>query len=239
MRAQSEERAVVSWEIFERAASRYESWYTTSAGQRADQAERALLETLLAAFPAAESVLEVGCGTGHFIAWLATKGLSVFGLDRSPAMLTECHHGFPQLPVLLSDAHHLPIKDGAFDLVVFVTTIEFLDDPERALREAVRVARQGVIVVALNRWSLGGLSRRWGAQARGTLLAQAHDLSVMSLRHLLHSAGKERVRHTHWTSTLFPNGVWWCRGPLPLGDVLGMAIVLHSSALPERAVRRG
>jgi ubiquinone/menaquinone biosynthesis C-methylase UbiE len=64
----------VAWEIFETAASRYEAWYTTPRGQRTDQAERALLEWLLGQFPNARSILEVGCGTGHFTTWLASDG---------------------------------------------------------------------------------------------------------------------------------------------------------------------
>lgn len=219
----------MSWEIFETAASRYESWYTTPSGQRADQAERALLDSFFTAFPSATSVLEVGCGTGHFSDWLASKGLTVFGLDRSPAMLNECRHRFPQLPVMLTDAHQLPIKDSAVDLVVFVTTVEFLGDPLRALREAVRVARQGVIVVALNRWSLGGFSRRWGTQARGTLLAQARDVSLWSLRSLATQAAGHRFQKAQWLSTLFPSVLWPRQGHIPLGDVIGVATTLAAA----------
>ncbi len=79
----------MSWEIFERAASSYEDWYSAPRGQRADWAEQALLEWLVAEFPGARHVLEVGCGTGHFTGWLADKGLKVVGLDRAPAMLEQ------------------------------------------------------------------------------------------------------------------------------------------------------
>jgi pyruvate,water dikinase len=54
-----------------------------------DQAERAPLTWLLRGFPTARNVLEVGCGTGHFAAWLASQGWRVVGLDRAPAMLAE------------------------------------------------------------------------------------------------------------------------------------------------------
>jgi ubiquinone/menaquinone biosynthesis C-methylase UbiE len=153
------------WEIFEQAASRYEAWYRTRRGRRAARAEGALLEWLLAFFTPTYRVLDIGCGTGHFAAELAAKGLLVVGLDRSTAMLEEMHSRFPHIPIILGDAHRLPIKAAAVDLVVFITTLEFLEAPAMALAEAVRVARQGLVVVALNRWSLGGLSRRWGSQA--------------------------------------------------------------------------
>lgn len=65
------------WEIFERAASQYEGWYDTAPGQRADQAERALLAWLVGFFPTACSVLEVGCGTGYEFATLIEDLLDV------------------------------------------------------------------------------------------------------------------------------------------------------------------
>jgi ubiquinone/menaquinone biosynthesis C-methylase UbiE len=217
----------VAWDIFERAASRYEGWYVTPRGQRTDQAEQALLEWLLTAFPTARSVLEVGCGTGHFAGWLTEKGLKVVGLDRAPAMLAELHRRVPELPVILGDAHRLPVREGAVDVTVFVTTLEFLPDPTAALREAVRIACQGVVLVILNRWSQGGFSRRWGPQARQSLLSQARDYSLVSLRALVKQAAGKRLREIRWTSTLFPAGLWKVQAQIPLGDVIGMAAILN------------
>jgi ubiquinone/menaquinone biosynthesis C-methylase UbiE len=178
------------WAIFEQAASQYEVWYATPPGRRADQAERALLQWLLEGLPGAHHVLEVGCGTGHFTAWLATQGVQALGLERTPAMLAEMARRFPHIPAVLGDAHQLPFRAGAVDVMVFVTALEFLEEPERALAETVRVARQGVVVLALNRWSLGGLSRRWGAQAKRPLLGQARDYASRELRTMVrHAAG--------------------------------------------------
>jgi len=228
------------WEIFEAAAHRYESWYATPRGQRADHAERALLNNLFGLFPSARSVLEVGCGTGHFSEWLAQKGLTVFGLDRSPAMLADMHARVPTFPVILGDAHYLPVKSGAVDIVAFVTTLEFLEDPTAGLAEAVRVARQGVIMLVLNRWSLGGFSRRWGPQASQSLLSQAHDYSLWSLRALVQDVTGARLRQVQWASTLFPAVLWTVQGRVPLGEVIGMAAVLTSPTgdAPTNADRR-
>lgn len=215
----------MSWRRFEAAAARYDAWYDTPRGRRVERAERALLGELLAAFPGARSLLEVGCGTGRFAAWLA-PGLRVLGIDRSPAMLAELRTRHPELAAVLGDAHRLPLPDASRDLVVFVTTLEFLEDPLAALREAVRVARRGLILLVLNRWSVGGLSRRAGAQARSGLRGQARDLSLRSLRALATEAAGDRLVALPWASTLFPDGLWAARGRLPLGDVLGMAVVM-------------
>jgi ubiquinone/menaquinone biosynthesis C-methylase UbiE len=217
-----------SWEAFEDAAPTYEAWYASPRGQRVEAAERALLEWLLAPFPGEARVLEVGCGTGAFTGWLATRGAGVVGLDRAPAMLVALRRRHPRLPVVLADAHQLPFRGGAFDVAAFVATLEFLERPGEALTEAVRVARQGLVLVVLNRWSLGGLSRRWGPQARRPLFGTAHDYAVPALVKLLRQAARERLERLRWTSALFPDGLWHVRAPVPLGDVLGVVSVLRS-----------
>jgi SAM-dependent methyltransferase len=216
----------VPWKIFEPEAPRYEAWYATRRGRRADRAERALLDWLLGQFPGGRSVLDVGCGSGHFSDWLARRGLTVVGLDRTPTLLAEMQKRYPRVPVVLGDAHRLPFRKGAVDLALFVTTLEFLEDPQAALFQGVNVARQGVIVVALNRWSLGGLSRRCGREARHAILGQARDFPLASLVSMVKKAAAERWRDTRWASTLFPDGFWNVRTPIPLGDVIGMAVLL-------------
>lgn len=183
-----------AWQLFERAPAGYEAWYSTPRGRRADGAEQALLDRLLTPFAAARSALEVGCGTGHFARWLANRLPRVVGLDRAPTMLAEARRRDPGLLLVQGDAHRLPIGSRAVDLSVFVTTLEFVEEPMQALAEAIRVARQGVLVVALNRWSAGGFSRRWGRDARGALLSRAHDFTLASLRELASSSGRGAAR---------------------------------------------
>jgi SAM-dependent methyltransferase len=216
----------VSWRIFERAAGGYEAWYATGHGRRVDEAERALLAWLLAPFADARSVLDVGCGTGHFAAWLRSRALAVIGLDRSPAMVAELRRRHSAIPVIVGDAGGLPVRSGAVDVALLVTTLEFVERPEAALSEAVRVARQGLVVVALNRWSLGGLSRRVGPQARRPILGAARDVSLFALRRMARAAAGDRLRSLHWASSLFPDGLRAARSRAPVGDVIGMAIVL-------------
>jgi ubiquinone/menaquinone biosynthesis C-methylase UbiE len=211
-----------TWRPFEQVAHAYETWYDTPRGQRADQAERVLLEWLVGQGPGAQTLLEVGCGTGHFAAWLERRHHRVVGLDRAPAMLAELHRRHPELPVVLGDGHALPFRDGAVDVTVFVTTLEFLEQPVVALREAVRVSRRGLAILALNRWSLGGLSRRWGPGRRGTIRSHAHDLTIRSLRDLVRTAAGRRLTGLRWASTLFPDGLWAWRSRAPLGDIIGI-----------------
>jgi SAM-dependent methyltransferase len=214
------------WRLFERDPAGYEGWYATPRGRRADRAECALLERLLAPFAGAQSALDVGCGTGHFTRWLAARIPHVVGLDRAPAMLAEARRHSPRLRLIQADAHGLPIRSQVVDLGVFVLTLEFLEEPGVALAEAARVARRGLIVVALNRWSLGGLSRRWGPDARRPVLGRARDFTLLSLRALVSAAAGGRLRALRWASALFPDGPAMGPARLPLGGVIGLSVEL-------------
>ncbi len=190
------------------------------------RAEQGLLAWLLQELPGARSILEVGCGGGQFTRWLAGEGFRIVGLDRSPTMLGALRGRTPELPALLGDALALPLRDESIDVVLFVTSLEFVSDPRHALREAARVARRGVVLLLLNRRSLGGLSRRIGPRSRRPLLSQAQDMHLAEIESLaLQSAGSRSVV-LRWTSTLFPWPFRKWRGRLPLGDVIGMAVVL-------------
>lgn len=216
--------ARVAWHLFELDPAGYEEWYATRRGQRADRAERALLERLLEPYATARSALEVGCGTGHFLRWLGGRSYRVVGVDRAPGMLAEARRRDARL--VQCDAHALPIRSGAVDLIVLVTTLEFVEEPALAVAEAVRVARQGVVAVALNRRSQGGLSRRWGRDARGSLLARARDFTLTLLRELASTAAGPRLFGLRWASALFPGGVAQAPMRVPFGDVIGIAVEL-------------
>jgi SAM-dependent methyltransferase len=133
----------------------------------------------------------------------------------------------PRVPVVLGDAHRLPFSDRSLDLVVLVTALEFLNAPDQALAEAVRVARRAIILVALNRWSLGGFSRRWGSQSRKPVLSQARDFSLLGLRAAVRRAAGSRLTGVIWRSAVFPKGMGWVRGSIPFGDVLGVTATLE------------
>lgn len=203
-------------------APHYEAWYESPEGQRADALEKALLGRLLERFAGAESVLEVGSGTGHFTRWLSEQGLTSVGLDLSAAMLAQADT-LDGIPLVQGDACSLPFAEDTFDLVALVTTLEFLERPRAVLVEALRVARQGLLLGVLNRRSLLGLQRRLTGFLRPTVYDAAHFYSVGELSRLLCSVAGEGVTLS-WHTTLFPRGWPWPRLVLPWGGFLAMAL---------------
>ena len=202
----------------------YEQWYAGS-GQRADILEKHLLGKLLRLFPNARSVLEVGCGTGHFTRWLAGSGLDAVGLDISKPMLDEARRldGLRYLP---GDAHSLPFADRSFDITALITTLEFLGNPARAVAEAVRVARQGILLGVLNRWSLVALRYRLSGKA---MWRAARFFGLGELEGLVRRAAGSRAKAVVWETTLWP-GPGMRDLTLPWGGFIGMAVQLHEEA---------
>ncbi len=135
----------------EEMAARYDRWYETPLGARADCYEKALIRRL-AQPRAGERALDVGSGTGHFALDLAARGLDVTGCDSSEPMLEKARAKDASLDWRCCQAASLPFADDLFDLVLSVTVLEFVRDPARAVAEMYRVTAPGgrVVVGVLN-----------------------------------------------------------------------------------------
>jgi SAM-dependent methyltransferase len=109
----------------------------------------------------ADRVLDVGCGTGNLSAKLiASPGIaSVKGIDFSPVYIEHAkhHHRDARIDFEVGDACALPFPDGSFDHALSMLVLQFIPQPERAVREMCRVTRPGGTVAAAVWDSRGGL----------------------------------------------------------------------------------
>jgi ubiquinone/menaquinone biosynthesis C-methylase UbiE len=205
----------------EKVAPFYESWFDTPEGQRADRLEKALLGRMLALLGPAGTLLEDGCGSGHFARWLAEGGWYVVGLDHSLPMLAEAR-ARGGLPLVLGDALALPFADGSVDTVALITVLEFLPVPQAALAEAWRVARRGLLLGVLNRVSPVAWMRRLAGHFRPDLYSAARFFSPGELARLVRAAAGRPVT-VQWGTTLWPRGLPLEGGPLPGGAFIALA----------------
>ncbi|MFC2074801.1 class I SAM-dependent methyltransferase [Bdellovibrionota bacterium] len=102
-------------------------------------------------------VLEVGCGSGAFITFVAravgNEG-KVYGLDIQPKMLKQLedklskpeNQDIKNIEPIEASAYELPFRDNSLDLAYFVTVLQEIPDPHKALVQVNRVLKPGGIL---------------------------------------------------------------------------------------------
>ena len=113
---------------------------------------------------AGKDVIELGCGTAYFSAWLARRGARVVGLDVTPAQLEtarRCQREFGlEFPLIEASAEDVPLPDESFDLVLSEYGASIWCDPNRWIAEAARLLRPGGELVFLRNSTLSILCSR-------------------------------------------------------------------------------
>lgn len=107
----------------------------------------------LAALRGDETVADVGCGNGAYLAELARRGHAgpVLGVDLSTGMLDAARRRAPAAALVAGDAAVLPVRDHATGLTLAAHMLYHVPDPAAAVRELRRVTRPaGQVLVVLN-----------------------------------------------------------------------------------------
>ena len=111
---------------------------------------------------AGKEVVELGCGTAYFGAWLKRLGAArVVGVDVTPAQLDtarelDAHFGLG-LEFVEANAEDVPLPDGSFDVAVSEYGASIWCDPFRWIPEAARLLRPGGELVFLRNSTLAVL----------------------------------------------------------------------------------
>jgi len=144
----------------------YEAWYHTPRGSWIGNTEFTLLKNMMC-FTSSETLLDVGCGTGYFSRRFAESGLQVTGLDPDQSSIEYARSLDGSAHYINSSAQSLPFADKAFDYCVAVTSLCFINEPEKALQEMWRVSRRGMVLGLLNRHSTLFLQKKGRGGYRG------------------------------------------------------------------------
>ncbi|TCK06677.1 class I SAM-dependent methyltransferase [Phorcysia thermohydrogeniphila] len=164
-----------------KVAEEYDSFFETEFGKKVFSFERELLLKVLEDKRDKE-ILEVGCGTGIWIKTLVEEGFKEpIGIDISEDMLRVARRkGLKKL--VRGDAHHLPFKKNSVDVVLFITSLEFIGDGRKAFVEAVKVAKEAVVVGFLNKYSLLSAYRYFKSLLKATAYRKANFLSLDEIK---------------------------------------------------------
>jgi len=94
-----------------------------------------------------QKILEIGSGSGLFIAYLRKKGIEAYGIepdkksyDASKILLRENKLNFN---IKNSDGEKIPFKKEFFDVVISFQVIEHTKNPFLVLKESKRVLKKG------------------------------------------------------------------------------------------------
>ncbi len=98
----------------------------------------------------AKEVLNIGCGIGVGVAYIARKfGCRVVGVDISEKMIDWSHLRAKEekvednVELRVANVLDLPFEAGRFDAVIVESVLAFVEDKPRAIRECIRVTKPG------------------------------------------------------------------------------------------------
>jgi SAM-dependent methyltransferase len=91
-------------------------------------------------------LLDVGCGDGFFMFYF-DRICDAYGVDYSERLLRKN----PSRKTFRMDAHSLDFEDNSFDVVFCHSLLHHVEDPDRVVREMVRVSRKHVVILEPNR----------------------------------------------------------------------------------------
>ena len=125
---------------------------------------------LLAPAPG-ETIVDVGCGSGHYARVLAEAGAHVVATDVSSNYVEQAraHVGealASRCDFRVEDAERLSLAGAAADKVLMTEVLEHLPDPDRALGEAARVLRRGGRLVVSTPSRFSPLNLAYAAKRR-------------------------------------------------------------------------
>ncbi|MBN9264683.1 MAG: methyltransferase domain-containing protein [Hyphomicrobium sp.] len=176
--------------------SDYERWRSSELGRITDHIEEEVIVALVEPV-FGKRVLDVGCGDGLLSARLAQEGAQIIGIDNDPRMLDAARRragGAKFRPTFVGgSAEALPFPDGLFDIVVAITVLCLLSDPEKAFREMSRVLRPGgrIVIGELGRHSLWAAKRRVAGWFGSITWRSARFRTSGDLKELAQAAGLE------------------------------------------------
>jgi 2-polyprenyl-3-methyl-5-hydroxy-6-metoxy-1,4-benzoquinol methylase len=186
------------------------------------------------------TVLDVGCGLGHFSQRLAERGATVVACDLGPSLVQEtrrrvgCH-------AVVADALRLTdyFAPGEFDGVVSSECIEHTPDPALAIHQMARVVKPGGFL------SISTPNVLWYPVVRVATLARLRPFdgyenfsSWTSLRRQIRAAGCEIVReqglHLFPFQIPLPRLSRWCDQHLQAlrGAMINLCVLARIVAAP-------
>jgi ubiquinone/menaquinone biosynthesis C-methylase UbiE len=171
---------------YDKVASTYNRRYERN---RFDGVRAALFEFLGDAANA--DVVEVGCGTGHWLADIATSVRSTIGIDASWEMLRAAATAATSALLVHARAEQLPLANARVDRVFCMNALHHFTDSAAFAREARRILRPGGSLMSVGLDPHTSLDQWWIYDYFPSALAadRARYLPAQTIRTVFENAG--------------------------------------------------
>ena len=164
----------------------YARWLKADCNQQTIELECGLMTGMLHPF-CGERLIDIGCGTGASLMPFLGKGIQLTGVDPSPYMLDVANKNLGhRVDLHRAYAEELPFEDNSFDYASVCLTLEFVEDPKKALEEACRVAKDGLFIGILNKYALKALERRIKGIFKSSIYNHARFFSIGEIKYLIY-----------------------------------------------------
>jgi len=117
-------------------------WVTPGSDTNIRSVVSAALVDLIESLDANSLVLDVGCGPGRVLGFLARRKLRCIGIDRSHVSISRAVGRYGR-PGIVADNLGLPIADSTADTVISDGVIHHTESPYAAFCENVRILKPG------------------------------------------------------------------------------------------------
>jgi ubiquinone/menaquinone biosynthesis C-methylase UbiE len=130
----------------ENEIKKYVQFYSTTLGKRILAQETRFVDEKLRG---RKKVLSIGCSPALLEArlHLLHPDMNIIGLDNSKVMIKQASK---EISIVYGAAQHLEFEDSSFDAVSYVTSLEFIQSVQKAIKEAYRVLQlKGLLLVLM------------------------------------------------------------------------------------------
>ena len=100
-----------------------------------------------------KEIISIGCGSGREVEWLSRMHMAIVtGLDIAPASVRAAlersinFHYMDRFEGVAGDMECLPFRDKSFDIALITTALHHAPDWRIAIKEMIRVAREGLVI---------------------------------------------------------------------------------------------
>lgn len=216
----------------------FDQWARSDRATQMAKGHQHLMDTLLAELSStcAGSLLDLGCGTGKFLALADAAGFSkTCGIDASTQMIAITQNQAPNAEVKVGQFEKLPWPGQSFDHVTSIEALYYCPDPQQALQEIVRVlktcGRFDLIIdyyadsEGTSTWDEGlGFEITRLSIAEWVSLAESAGLQNCQTRRIIHPKAQDLA--SQWTQSVWyptrdsyenylQNGAFWLTADKP------------------------